>query len=85
VSAMVSFSAVVTSDFWTTQRGWPAGCRPVIYSMQLVTKNAGTLSVPSVFANAVEELLRAHPEVLVVESLSDTAAPFVASELLQAA
>jgi hypothetical protein len=64
---MVTFILVVTSDFWDTKRGWPAGCRPVIFSTDMVMKNAGTVQVPVEFAQDVERLLLANPYVLTVE------------------
>jgi hypothetical protein len=64
---MVTFILVVTSDFWDTKRQWPAGCRPVIFSTDMVMKNAGTVQVPVEFAQDVERLLLANPHVLTVE------------------
>ncbi|HEX6291727.1 MAG TPA: hypothetical protein VFZ66_21255 [Herpetosiphonaceae bacterium] len=64
---MVTFLLVVTSDFWDAQRRWPAGCRPVIFSTDMVMKNAGTVQVPAEFADEVERLLRENPHVLSVK------------------
>jgi hypothetical protein len=64
---MVTFILTVTSDFWDTKRRWPAGCRPVIFSTDMVMKNAGTVQVPVRFAHEVESLLRKNPHVLTVE------------------
>ena len=64
---MVTFILVVTSDFWDTKRGWPAGCRPVIFSTDMVMKNAGTVQVPVQFAYEVEQMLRSNAHVISVE------------------
>lgn len=64
---MVTFILVVTSDFWDTKRRWPVGCRPVIFSTDMVMKNAGTVQVPVQFAHEVEQLLRSNANVISVE------------------
>jgi hypothetical protein len=64
---MVTFILVVTSDFWDGKRRWPDGCRPVIFSTDMVMKNAGTVQVPVQFAHEVEQLLRSNPQVISVE------------------
>ena len=64
---MVTFSLTVAPSFWDQRRRWPAGCRPVIFSVSLVNQNTGALSVPAEHARAVEQLLRAHPDVLTIE------------------
>ena len=64
---MVTFLLVVTSDFWDSQRRWPDGCRPVIFSTDMVMKNAGTVQVPAEFADEVERMLRENPYVLSVK------------------
>ncbi len=61
---MVCFELVVTSDFWDRPRGWPAGCRPVVFSAPLMMRNAGMLQVPVAFAAEVDRLLREHPAVV---------------------
>ena len=69
---MVTFTVTVAAGFWDTKRSWPPGCRPVILSTSLVTKNAGTLLVPARHADAVEEFLRTHPHVVAVERTAST-------------
>jgi hypothetical protein len=65
--SMLTFILVVTSDFWDSKRRWPDGCRPVIFSTDLVMKNVGTVQVPVQFAQEVEHLLRSNPQVISVE------------------
>jgi hypothetical protein len=62
--AMVIFMLTVTPSFWDQPRTWPLGCRPVIFSIDAVMKNQGTLQVPMAHASEVEQMLRANPHVL---------------------
>lgn len=66
MSVMVTFKLIVAPTFWDTPRTWPEGCRPVVFSTDLIMRNAGTLQVPSASAAEVEALLRRHPEILAV-------------------
>jgi hypothetical protein len=75
---MVTFTLTVRPSFWDQRRRWPAGCRPVIFSVSLVNQNTGGLSVPAAHAQAVERLLRAHPDVILIERVS--ASPAVPSD-----
>ncbi len=71
---MATFALTVAPSFWDQRRCWPAGCRPVVYSVTLVTQNTGALSVPDGYAQAVERLLRAHPDVLLIERVTPSRA-----------
>ncbi len=63
---MILFSVVVAVEFWDTPRTWPDGCAPVVFSTDLVMRNAGTVQVPPQCGPAVERMLRAHPHVISV-------------------
>lgn len=60
----VVFVLMVKPEFWDEPRQWPRGCRPVVYSVELVMQNHGALHVPASFAAEVEQQLRQHPHVL---------------------
>ncbi len=62
----VTFELTVTSEFWDQTRAWPSGCRPIIFSTDVVMRNSGTVQVPTHCADEVERQLRAHPEVVAV-------------------
>ncbi len=64
--AMVIFMLTVTPSFWDQPRIWPPGCRPVIFSIDAVMKNQGTLQVPIGYASEVEDMLRVNPHVLAI-------------------
>jgi hypothetical protein len=61
-----TFELTVTSEFWDYARTWPAGCRPIIFSTDVVMRNSGTIQVPISCADEVEQQLRDHPEVIAV-------------------
>ena len=63
---MICFWLVVTPGFWDSPRDWPAGCRPVVFSTELVMRNTGMVQVPAAFAAEVEHRLGTHPAVLSV-------------------
>lgn len=63
---MVSFELVVATEFWDRPRAWPSGCRPVVFSTDLVMRNEGTMHAPQQFASEVEQILRGHPHVVCV-------------------
>ena len=50
---------VVAPEFWDGPRQWPVGCRPVVFSTELVMRNAGTLQAPAVTACGAEVKARA--------------------------
>ena len=71
---MIDFWLVVAPAFWDGPRRWPAGCRPVVFSTELVMRNAGRMQAPAACSAAVEQLLRAHPAVLSITRASRAAA-----------
>ncbi len=66
---MIAFKLVVTPEFWDGPRGWPEGCRPIVFSTELVMRNAGVVHVPEPFLAEASRMLRDHPHVLSVAPL----------------
>ena len=83
---MTLLMLVISPDFWDKRRRWPAGCRPVVYSTDLVMRNAGLLRVPSEFEGQVEGLLEDHPAVVsVVRARAVPSAPHPGETALRTA
>jgi hypothetical protein len=64
---MVTFELIVTPEFWDTPRAWPTDDGPIVFSTDLVMRHRGTLQVPLHIADAIEQYLRSHPQVLAID------------------
>ncbi len=73
---LITFELSVTPAFWDEPRDWPQDCRPIVFSSPAVMHNRGTIQVPAECADAVEQRLQQHPQVIAV---ARTPLPFPAA------